>query len=73
MGPAGDDKEQRFGAAAAHLLSVLDRVDALRALYVVVATPRQRAMLKAAHQVLGHVVRDPAWLHALELTRGLSS
>jgi len=43
---------------------VLDRVDALRSLYVVVATPRQRAMLKAAHQVLGHVVRDPVWLHA---------
>lgn len=54
----------RFGALATHPLSVVDRVDALRALYAVVATPKQRAMLTAAEQVLGHVLRDAAWLHA---------
>ena len=54
----------RFGALATHPLSVVDRVDALRALYAVVATPKQRAMLTAAEQVLGHVLRDGAWLHA---------
>lgn len=55
----------RFGSPTTRGDVGVDRVDALLGIYALVPTPRTHAMLDAAKELLGPVLRDPRPLHRL--------
>jgi hypothetical protein len=62
--------KERFGKANRLELAVLDRVEALLAVWELFRVPRATALLSAGAQALGEVFRDSSWVrHLLETTR----
>ena len=59
------DPERRFGHAGEEPLSLVDRVDAIVQVVGSVLVPRTLVLTQAAHQLLGHVVRDKQALSGL--------
>ncbi len=53
-----DPGSERFKAAAENPLSLLDRVDAIGAIYQAASVPAAGALIEDAQQLLGRVIRD---------------